>query len=302
MANQESEAYLNPTTGVQSANVNGMMLHWLEKGRGEPVILIPGAICDYRSWSYQTEEFAQFFRVISLSRRYQFPEKYPKGGSSSIADNCTDLLELFRHLNLEKATLVGHSYGGYIALAFAEKYPEKVNKLVLIEPSVFGFITNSPYNPFKLIPLAQKDLAAAVSMVRSGFKGVFPCRFYLKTGQYDKAKLAVMEGLTGHKVSLDDINGLLRQTLEDNILTFEGDSRNAFDYPLTKEKLKAIHIRTLLLASRQSPRWFGFICRELRQFLPSCELIFMDSPTHWLHLDLPGEFNQIVIRFLSTNK
>lgn len=285
-------------TQLQSVMINGITLHWLDIGQGEPVVFIPGAIGDYRSWTYQTEEFAKHFRVIVLSRRFQYPSKYPKGGSSSVPDNCNDLLGLFQHLSINKATLIGHSYGGYIALAFAEKYPYMVDKLVLEEPSVFGFITNSPYNPLKLISVALKDVGAAISLVRSGLKGVIPSRVYLARGQFEKAKLAVAEGLFGHKVTLEGLNPVLLQTLEDNITTFEGDIRNAFDYPLTRGKLKKVDTKTLLLSSNYSPRWFGYICRTLKEILPHTELIIMDSPTHWIHLDLPEEFNQTVIRFI----
>ena len=283
---------------LHSANINGLTIHWLDKGQGEPVIFIPGAIGDYRSWTNQVNDFAKFFRVIVMSRRFQFPEKYPRGGSSSVEDNCNDLLGLLKHINLGKVTLVGHSFGGYIALAFAEKYPHMVKKLVLEEPAVFTFITNNPNNPVKLIPVAIKDFAAATSFMRTGLVGIKPTQSYLAKGDFEKAKLSVTNGIIGHKVRLFELNPIMRQGVEDNIATFEGDSRTAFNYPLTRKRVRKIKTKTLLLEGGKSPKWFRYICKELNQILPNVEMIKLASPTHWLHLDMAIEFNKTVIPFI----
>lgn len=283
---------------LQSTTINGLTIRWLDKGQGEPVVFIPGAIGDYRSWTNQVDDFAKHFRVIVMNRRFQFPDKYPQGGSSSVADNCDDLLGLLQHLQLNKVSLVGHSYGGYIAIAFAEKYPGMINKLVLEEPAVFTLITSNPNNPIKLIPLAIKDFGAAVSFMRTGLKGIKPTQDYLAKGELEKAKLSVTNGIIGHVVRLDELNPIMRQGVEDNIATFEGDSRKAFIYPLTKERLRAMNTKTLLLEGDKSPKWFQHICKELKQLLPNAQLVKLTSPTHWLHLDLAEEFNKTVIKFI----
>lgn len=283
---------------LQSASINGLNIHWLDKGQGEPVVFIPGAIGDYRTWTCQVDAFAKYFRVIVMNRRFQFPEKYEQGGSSSVADNCDDLLRLLKYLHLSKVTLVGHSYGGYIAIAFAEKYPDMIDKLVLEEPAVFTLITSNPNNPITMIPLALKDFGAALSFMRTGIKGIKPTQNYIAQGEFEKAKLSVINGIMGHKVPLDELNPIMRQGLEDNIASFEGDSRKAFIYPLPKEKLRAMKTKTLLLEGDKSPKWFQHICKELKQILPDAQLVKLISSTHWLHLDKADDFNKTVINFL----
>ncbi|MBK6698955.1 MAG: alpha/beta hydrolase [Saprospiraceae bacterium] len=151
---------------LQSLSINGIQLHWLEKGEGEPLILMPGAIGDFLSWTNQMDEFSRHFRTIALSRRYEFPSKYVKGGDGSMDPCISDLLGLIAHLNLKKVSLVGHSFGGYICLAFTHRYPHLVNRLVLEEPTIFPYITNNPKNPLKLLPLAFNDFGAALSFLK----------------------------------------------------------------------------------------------------------------------------------------
>jgi non-heme chloroperoxidase len=58
-------------------HVNGMDLHYIEEGRGEPLILLHGGQGDYRSWAPQMEELSGRYHVISYSRRYNFPNDNP---------------------------------------------------------------------------------------------------------------------------------------------------------------------------------------------------------------------------------
>jgi len=278
--------------------INGNRIHWIDKGSGHPVVFIPGAIADYRIWEQQLDEFARHFRVIIMNRRYQYPETCPKDSSSSVPDNCNDMLGLLNHLDIKKASLIGHSYGGYIALAFAEKHPQMVTRLVLEEPGVFSLITSNPNNPLKLVPLMLKDFRAAVSFMRSGIVGIKPTQKYLAKGKLQEARLAIANGIIGHKVTLDQLHPVMRRGLEDNIASFEPDSRNAFDYQLSVARIKKIPIRTLLLSSDKAPKWFGYIARRLHQLLPNAEFVRTQSPTHWLHNDLADEFNEKVISFL----
>ena len=283
---------------LQSLAVNGIKLHWLDKGQGDIVVFIPGTTGDYRAWTNQFEEFAKHFRTITVSRRFQFPDKYPANGSSSVTENCDDLFQLFKHLNISKATVIGHSFGGYVSLAFAEKYPQLIDKLVLEEPTVFNFITSNPNNPIKILPLMLKDFSAATSFLRIGLKGIKPTKRYLAAGQLEKAKLSFADGIIGHKINPDDLNPVMRQGLDDNIATFAGESKTAFSYTLTMEQLKNVSAKTLLLVSDKSPKWFGYICRQLNRLMPDSKLVKISSPTHWLHLDKADGFNRIVINFI----
>lgn len=287
---------------ITTRQFNGVNLSWLDKGHGKAVVFIPGSNGDYRAWLQQVDEFSKNFRAISVSRRFQFPDKFEIGGSSTIDENINDIKQLVDFLKLDKFVLVGHSFGGYVALAFAEKYPQLIDKLILEEPTAFPFLMTKAFNPLKLIPLMFKDFGAATSFLRTGLKGIKPTRKHLSNNRIENAKLSFANGIVGHSVTLDELNPIMRQGLDDNIKTFEAESKTAFAYPLTIERMKALSVKTLLLESGKSPSWFSYICKNLEQTLPNAKLARVNSPTHWLHLDLPAEFNRMVIDFINEDK
>lgn len=98
-----------PPTKVR---VNGADLHYVERGRGEPLILLHGGQGDYRSCAPQMEEFSRSFRVIAYSRRYNYPNDNPLTPSyRSAYTDADDLAAFIRHLKLGRVHLVGTSAG-----------------------------------------------------------------------------------------------------------------------------------------------------------------------------------------------
>lgn len=291
------------TEKVQGLAVGaGVNIHWLEKGTGDTLVFLPGSNGDYRTWSQQWEYFSSRFRVIAVSRRYQYPDRYRPHSSSTVEENCHDLYQLLVHLNIPNITLVGHSFGGYVALAFAQKYGGLVQKLILEEPAVFPFIMRKSFNPLRLIPLFFKDFTAATSFMRTGLKGIRPTRTYLAAGEFEQAKLAFVNGIIGHAAGLESLNPLMRQGLDDNIGTFTAESQTAFSYPLTLKQIKNMGVETLLLQSDKSPHWFSYICQQLSHVMPHAQLRTISARTHWLHLDEAELFNAAIIKFMDGQK
>jgi pimeloyl-ACP methyl ester carboxylesterase len=104
--------------------------YFIEKGKGEPLILLHGngENCDY--FVGQTNVFAQYYQVYALDTRGH--GKTPRGKAPftirQFADDLKDFLDAHR---IEKAHILGFSDGGNIAMVFAMKYPGRVNRLIL---------------------------------------------------------------------------------------------------------------------------------------------------------------------------
>lgn len=104
--------------------------HFIEKGRGEPLILLHGngENCDY--FIGQTNVFARYYHVYALDTRGH--GKTPRGDAPfTIRQFADDLLGFMDARGIEKANILGFSDGGNIAMIFAMKYPERVNRLIL---------------------------------------------------------------------------------------------------------------------------------------------------------------------------
>lgn len=103
---------------------------YIEKGRGEPLVLLHGngESCDY--FQNQIEEFAKFYHVYALDTRGH--GKTPRGEAPfTIRQFAEDLSCFMEEREIDRAHLLGFSDGGNIAMVFALHYPERVNRLIL---------------------------------------------------------------------------------------------------------------------------------------------------------------------------
>jgi hypothetical protein len=70
--------------GVKTLRVNGYDMAYMESGSGRPLVMVHGAMSDYRSWAAQMEPFGRTNRAVAVSLRHYFPERWDgKGGSFS---------------------------------------------------------------------------------------------------------------------------------------------------------------------------------------------------------------------------
>jgi non-heme chloroperoxidase len=112
------------THDVKVVRAGDAELHYVEQGTGVPVIFVHGSVDDYRSFEPQLERLSQHYRVISYSRRYNFPNarSVPSGDHSALVE-ADDMANLLKALGAYPAHVVGHSYGAYTALILAMKHP-----------------------------------------------------------------------------------------------------------------------------------------------------------------------------------
>ena len=111
-------------------------LHYIEQGQGQPLILLHGngESCDY--FEHQIPCFARSYRVIAIDTRGH--GKSPRGDKPfTIKQFAEDLKDFMDEKNIEKALLLGFSDGGNIALTFALKYPERVEKMIVDGANLF---------------------------------------------------------------------------------------------------------------------------------------------------------------------
>ncbi len=105
-------------------------LHYIEKGAGEALILLHGNGESVEYFSHQIDEFAAFYRVIALDTRGHGLS--PRGTAPfTISQFADDLLGFMDERGIEKAHLLGFSDGGNIAMLFALRHPERVDRLIL---------------------------------------------------------------------------------------------------------------------------------------------------------------------------
>ncbi len=113
--------------------VNGVRMHYVDEGRGEPVVLVHGD----PTWGYL---YRAFIPPLARCRRCIVPDHMGMGKSETPAEpypyrlshHVANLEELLLGLRLDKITLVLHDWGGPVGLGFAVRHPDRVKRLVLM--------------------------------------------------------------------------------------------------------------------------------------------------------------------------
>jgi pimeloyl-ACP methyl ester carboxylesterase len=123
-----------PSIAVQ---LNGTDFHYVDAGEGPAVALIHGLLGSHANWDQVVDSLAVDHRVVA-------PDLLGHGSSSkamgdySLSAHAAILRDLFDHLGISSATIVGHSLGGGIALQFAYLFPDRVDRLVLVSSGGLG--------------------------------------------------------------------------------------------------------------------------------------------------------------------
>jgi pimeloyl-ACP methyl ester carboxylesterase len=151
-----------PEEAMKRAPVTGGELEYEIRGSGEPVLLIHGGFIAASYVPLMREPALANYRLIRYHRRgYAGSTEHRAGATFSIAEEAADALELLGHLRIERAHIVGHSYGGVIALQLAHDAPAVVQSLTLLEPPLGRFVPSGE-------TFVKEKIEPAMALYRAG--------------------------------------------------------------------------------------------------------------------------------------
>jgi pimeloyl-ACP methyl ester carboxylesterase len=116
---------------MQTFTHHGLKLAYERRGSGAPLVLIHGYPLDHSTWDKTASLLARDFDLILPDVR-GLGESAAADAVYAMSDLADDLAALLGHLKINDAFVAGHSMGGYIALAFARAYPERLLGLALV--------------------------------------------------------------------------------------------------------------------------------------------------------------------------
>jgi len=273
---------------TKKITVNDVSLTYLERGSGPLVILIHGSVSDYREWEKQLGPLAQHYQVVAYSRRFHWPNARPgKDADASVASvdrQVDDLAALVKSLGSTPAHIIGHSFGGAVALNFALRYPALVRTLVLVEPAVSSVLGDKPENSE-----ATKEGQAIRAKMKEAFDSGDAQRIvrtyaeHVAPGEFERATTAVREMLIA------------------NVQAFQLD----FTSPrpvLTCDDAQRVSAPVLVVSGDRSPLGLQRIAAAAAKCIPKARLITISGATHWVQHDHPEEFNAAVLSFLASHR
>jgi esterase len=108
-----------------------MKLHFRELGEGQPLLILHGLFGFSDNWQSHAKKLAEYYRVILVDLRNHGHSPWSDEFSYDLMAG--DIFELCEDLNLNDFILVGHSMGGKVAMNFAQKHEELLDKLVVVD-------------------------------------------------------------------------------------------------------------------------------------------------------------------------
>ena len=108
-----------------------MKLHHQISGSGQPLVILHGLFGSSDNWRAVAKQLASDWQVITVDLRNH--GQSPHSAEQNYSLMADDLVELLDALDIEQATIIGHSVGGKVAMTFSEKYPERLAKLIVVD-------------------------------------------------------------------------------------------------------------------------------------------------------------------------
>jgi pimeloyl-ACP methyl ester carboxylesterase len=265
---------------MQRVTVGGITLEYEDRGSGEAVVFVHGVLVADAFLPLASEPILSTHHLITYRRR-GYGNSSPVGGPVSVAESAADCLGLLRSLGVERAHVVGHSYGGAVALQAALRAPDRVRSLVLIEPALAIGATGEAY---------RASLTAAVDRFRRA----------------DAAALvdAFLEARTpGYRRLLDErLPGAIDQANADARTSFEADIQGLVSWRFAEEEAGQVRRPVLsILGGDSNALWlrFGEVHEWLLKWLPNAEGQVVPGTTHLLQIEKPAETAAAIAAFLS---
>jgi pimeloyl-ACP methyl ester carboxylesterase len=269
--------------GARTVEVNGYPITYQETGSGTPIVLVHGSLNDYRIWYAQVPEFAKNYRVVTVSLRHYYPERWDgKGEDFSIAQHAADVAALIQKLNLGKVHLLGHSRGGAVVLTVAKEHPELLRTLILEDAS--GMERLLPDTPeSRKMATESKELVAGL-------------RRNLAEGSVEKAAQEFTDGLGGSGTWAKRSQAQ-KQILLDNMGTGV-DSGERGD--VTCADIAKFGFPVLTLTGERSPKRYPeafAAAHRCNAAIPAP--IVIPNAAHAMNRENPEPFNAAVLDFLA---
>lgn len=261
---------------------NGVELHYLTMGQGPNLVMLHGFLGNQAVWHLRiAPQLRRQFRVLTYDLRgHGYSEVTPAGYTA--ADLAEDLRGLLDALGIERTIVVGHSYGADVALYFALKYPERVDRLVALEPGLAALVADRKSEDWEGWSYWVEKLAEAGFIVPEDKKNDLD--YLLEVSLNTQKFYGPARGLPRNRGPL--LN-LIRNTTLIRDYEFVGD--------LTLDALRRLETETLLVYGDRS-HFLGSY-RRIKNLLPNCRPLLLPGGEHFGPLEQPELLIQHIREF-----
>jgi pimeloyl-ACP methyl ester carboxylesterase len=265
---------------MQKAEINGLTLELWHRGSGEPVVFVHGSMGDECAAVLVEPALSTHFRVIHYHRRGYGNSQRPEA-PVSMRQQAVDCRAVMQYLGVERAHLVGQSYGGAVLLQIALDFPDAVHSLSLLEPALPSVLGNSQ----AFTEMVGRVVALYNSEDRAGALATF-----------------------GEEVAGADFRAVCDQTLPrgyferwvaDADTIFQSDLPALQQWQFTHEDADRITQPVLNLSGTNTTPYFKEIHQTVRTWLPDAEHSELADATHAMLQTNPKGAAERLVSFFS---
>ncbi|MFY9243326.1 MAG: alpha/beta fold hydrolase [Polaribacter sp.] len=252
-----------------------MILHSQILGEGKPLLILHGYFGSSDNWKTLGNQFADNFQVHLIDQRNHGRSFHAEDFNYDLL--AQDLYEYVQHHQLENFHLIGHSMGGKTAMLFAVKYPDLVDKLIIVDisPKEYKPHHNAILAGLNSVDFSLQNSRNLVDEQIAKYIPEFGVRQFLLKNVYWKEK-----GVLEYRFNLKSLT-------ENNIEVGKSLPINA-----------VFKKSTLFLKGENS----GYIIAEehliIDTHFPSNKIVEIKNAGHWLHAENPKDFYKEVCEFL----
>jgi pimeloyl-ACP methyl ester carboxylesterase len=280
------------------ADLNGVRLHYVTAGQGKLMLFLHGFPEFWYQWRKQLAEFGRDHQAVAVDMRgYNLSSKPESLEAYQLPALIEDVRALATHLGHERFILAGHDWGGVVAWAFAAAWPERLEKLIIINaPHPAIFWRELQQNP------AQRKASQYMLMLRSP-----GAEFALAAGNYAAlVKVVLQPGLDEGYLTEDDrrayleawsqpgaLRGGLNYYRASRVGPPAGDGGAAASLPPL-----AIQVPTLVIWGEQDTALLTGNLDGLNEFVPDLTIRRIPDGTHWVIHQKPELINHYIREFI----
>jgi pimeloyl-ACP methyl ester carboxylesterase len=274
--------------------VHGHRRAFVRAGSGPALLLLHGIGNNCRTWSGVIERLAGTHTVIAPDLLGHGDSDKPRG-DYSIAAYANGMRDLLSVLDIERATVVGHSLGGGIALQFAYQFPERCERLALVGsgglgPELSAGLRAATLPGAELVLTALTGISGPLRMGMQAVERVGRMAGWRRVGDLAEAgdALLALKDVEARRAFLRTLRG---------VVDARGQAVTALD-----RLYLADAVPMLVVWGSRDPIVPAQHAETVRALVPSARVEVFRDAGHWPHLDEPDRFCDVLLDFMAATE
>ena len=271
---------------------NGVRLHYVTQGQGPLMLFLHGFPECWYSWRHQLDYFAAHYTCVALDLRGYNDSDKPEGLEAyRLSILVEDVRGAIGALGYERAIVVGHDWGGAIAWALADTYPEWLSSLIVM---------NIPH-PAKFV----EGLRTPQQLLRSWYIGAFQLpllpELLLQAGDYWVIEQA-LRGMAVDKTTFSDADLRIYKTAaaKPGALTAMVNYYRAFALSGEWQRSwRVLDTPTLLIWGEDDVALGKELSFGTEAYVRDLQLRYIPQCSHWVQQERPDQVNALISEFLA---